>query len=253
MASENYTERFAVVARKTIDEQTKFFLREFVLDFKGNFEQVLDIAEDFRKWAPKDQQQTCGSIEEFQAHRFLESRDETLTVKALRDYLSQVELGAHHPVAVIEYFLYKFQKSAAELFAPKPEGAISPEILAALEAAIDAYQKSLREQREREEEMKRLEVTASGKRSVASVQAGNKKNDLAGQEFAQKFAELKALKAKKEAQKAVDEAPKVDIRQKQLEEEQARLAAEKKKKAEEEAAARAASKARLAAKAKLWN
>ena len=53
--------------------------------------------------------------------------------------------------------------------------------------------------------MKRLEEQAKGKRSVASVQASNKKDELAGQEFAQKFQELQALKKKKAAQKAVDE------------------------------------------------
>jgi hypothetical protein len=35
---------------KSIDEQTKAFLRAFVVDFQGKFEQVLDLAEDFRTY-----------------------------------------------------------------------------------------------------------------------------------------------------------------------------------------------------------
>jgi len=73
----------------------------------------------------------------------------------------------------------------------------------------------------------------------------NKLHHLGGQEFTQKFKEIKALKAKKEAEEAVKNAPKVDP----YEEEQKRLAEEKQRKMEEERRAKEESKSRLKARA----
>ena len=60
------------------------------------------------------------------------------------------------------------------------------------------------------EEIERLKSEAGGKRSVGSVQAKNRMEELQGQEFGQKFKEIQALKAKKEAEVALANAPKVD-------------------------------------------
>ena len=253
--AEDYTARFLQLANQDIDAQVKYFLKEFVLEFKGNFEPVLDIAEEFRAYLPAEKAKTEGYVDELQAHLFLEKRSETLTVKELREYLKQVHLANHHPVALIEYLLWKYDKSAAQLFAP-PSEEVPPELLEALEQAIAAYQQAIRAQKERDEEIKRMEELAQGKRSVESVQAQNRKHELAGQEFSQKFAELQALKAKKAAQKAVDEAPKGDWKEKekqrQLEEEQRRLEEEKRKREQEEQRIREESRARLKARAALW-
>jgi hypothetical protein len=81
------------------------------------------------------------------------------------------------------------------------QGGVPAALLAALDTAIDSYIGTKRAQQQRLEEMKRLEETAqSGKRTVQSVQAQNKIKELEGQEFSQKFAEMRALKAKKEAE-----------------------------------------------------
>jgi hypothetical protein len=44
--------RLSEVTATSIDAQAKFFLRSFVTDFAGRFEEVLDLAEDFKKYAP---------------------------------------------------------------------------------------------------------------------------------------------------------------------------------------------------------
>lgn len=45
---DEYLERLKEVVSKSIDEQVKFFLRSFVSEFQGKFEQVLDFAEEFK-------------------------------------------------------------------------------------------------------------------------------------------------------------------------------------------------------------
>ena len=37
----------------SIDDQAKTFLRGFVTEFSGKFEEVLDLAEEFKKFAPE--------------------------------------------------------------------------------------------------------------------------------------------------------------------------------------------------------
>ncbi|KAL6060355.1 Cell envelope integrity inner membrane protein TolA [Balamuthia mandrillaris] len=247
---EDYTQRWAEIATKSVDEQSKYFLRSFVLDFQGRFEEVLDIAEQFKNYAPSNvQRSTFGELPEFECHLFLEKRGETLTVKALRENLkAEIKLGAHHNVAFIEYLLWKYHKNLAQLFTPPPAGTVSAELLAALDRAIEAYLASKEEERIRQEEIARLKDAAEGKRTVASVQAKNKMEELQGKEFAQKFKEMQALKAKKEAEKAVAEAPKVDP----YVEEQKRLEAERKAKEEAEKKAQQEARNRLKARAALW-
>lgn len=48
----DYMPQFKELVTKSIDEQTKAFLRAFVVDFQGKFEQVLDLVEDFRTYHP---------------------------------------------------------------------------------------------------------------------------------------------------------------------------------------------------------
>jgi hypothetical protein len=81
------------------------------------------------------------------------------------------------------------------------QGGVPAALLAALDTAIDSYMDTKKAQQQRLAEMKRLEETAqSDKRTVQSVQAQNKIKELEGQEFSQKFAEMRALKAKREAE-----------------------------------------------------
>jgi hypothetical protein len=246
----DYTQRWAEVTSKNVDDQTKFFLRAFVLEFQGRFEEVLDIAEEFKNYAPQGRRDTLKDLAEFECHLFLEKRGETLTVRALRENLkAEIRLSPTHEVAFVEYLLWKYRKTLRELFTPPPQGTVSAELLAALDRAIEAYLATKEAERQRREEMQRLEEMASGKRSVASVQAANRRDELAAQEFSQKFRELQALKAKKEAEKAVANAPKVDP----YVEEQKRLEEERRRKEEEEKRAKDESRARLKAKAALWN
>ena len=57
-----------ITTNQNIDEQGMTFLRAFVGEFQGKFEEILKIGEEFKKFAPVGGQE----LDEFQAHRFLE-------------------------------------------------------------------------------------------------------------------------------------------------------------------------------------
>eukprot|EP01101_Sappina_pedata_P007803 TRINITY_DN4193_c0_g1_i2.p2 TRINITY_DN4193_c0_g1~~TRINITY_DN4193_c0_g1_i2.p2 ORF type:complete len:260 (-),score=158.21 TRINITY_DN4193_c0_g1_i2:47-796(-) len=244
MNEADLVKNFHQIASQSVTDQAKAFLRAFVLDFQGKFEEVLDIAEQFPKFSstPSD---SIVSLTEHEAHLFLEKRGETLTVRELRDYLRELRAEKLTKVSLIQYLLWKYKKDLTQLFTPPPTGAIPQDIIDSFDRALEAYIQTKKAQKEREEEIKRLKETASGKRSVASVQAKNQADQLAGQEFSAKFAELRALKDKKEAQKALENAEKIDP----YVEEQRRLEEEKRRKDEEEKKAKDEARARLKARA----
>jgi len=244
----DYQGKFAEVTATNIDSQCKYFLTRFVLDFQGKFDEVLDISEEFKKMA-SDTRNTAPhdrELNEFMAHIFLERKGETLTVKALREHMNEIDLDKKHNVSFIEYLLWKFKKTLSELF--KPSGA-SPELIEALNRAISAHQEVVATKKAREEKMAELERTAAlggVKGMTAKNQLEQMKNDdLLGQNKA----EITAAAQKKKAQKAVEKDDGSAAREKALKEEQARLEAERLAKEEAERKAKSDSRARLKAKA----
>jgi len=251
MASPNYVAQWAEVVAKDVDAQTKQFLRQFVLDFQGKFEEVLDICTEFKKYQPEAQRGTpLRELPEFECHLFLEKRDEALTVKALRENLkAEIRLDPHHNVAIMEYLLFRYKKKLAQLFAPPPPGGVPAHLLAALDRAIDAYNAVAEAERARLEELAQVEAdAANAARGLDKFQANKKKEQLQGQEFGSAFAKLQARKAKREAEEALANAPKIDP----YEEEQKRLAAEKAKQEEEDRRQKEESRNRLKSRAALW-
>ena len=64
--AEDFTDRFLEITAKSLDEQAKFFLTTFILEFQGEFEAVLDICEQYRKFLPAGAPPESGTIDEFQ-------------------------------------------------------------------------------------------------------------------------------------------------------------------------------------------
>ena len=52
LSKEEIQKKFEEVTAGSIDDQATFFLRSFVSEFAGNFEEVLKLAEEFRKYTP---------------------------------------------------------------------------------------------------------------------------------------------------------------------------------------------------------
>jgi len=155
-----------ITTTQSIDEQVKTFLRAFVSEFQGKFEEVLDIAEQFKTYS--NETGKIVELDEFQAHRFLEKRKETATVTELREKLKLIDLDRNNKVAFIEYCLFKYQKSLKDLFTAQPP----VHLIAALEKAIDDYRAVFEERKKKQEKISELEkVVAGGGPGAAKAKA----------------------------------------------------------------------------------
>jgi len=248
MASDEYLNKLREVVEKSIDEQTKVFLRAFVAEFQGKFEAVLDLVEDFKTYTTKGGD---GQLDEAQAHYFLEKKGEAATVVAFREKMRQIDLDFNKKVSVIEYLLYKYKKTLKDLFEAKPNA----HLIKMLEEAIEKYQAVFKAKKEREERIAELERIVSeggkdapkAKSELMSLRSHDPAKDTSN--------EVSALAAKLKAKRALanpDEEAK-RLQEEAFKEEQARLADEKRKKDAEEKRKQDESRQKLKDKAKLWN
>jgi len=241
MASEDYMAKFReVTSAQSIDEQTKTFLRAFVADFQGNFEVVLNLADEFRKFAPKSH---VAELDEVTAHLFLEKRGETTTVKDLRDTLKLIDIDNNHRVAFIEYLLFKYQKTVKDLFTAKPNAAA----IKALEAAIEKHRKVFEAKQEKEQKMTDLESKAAAGDVKAKAELRRLQMEdtskAGGDEISALADKLKAKRALKNPGQSEEEA---------FKEEQAKVAEAKRQQDLDEKRKRDESRNALKAKAALW-
>jgi len=238
MVSKQDSAKWNEIVAQSIDDQANVFLRAFALEFSGGgFEEVLDIASQFKRFAPKE---GVPDLEEHKAHLFLERRGETLTVQQLRLTLKDIDVDNNNRVAFLEYALFKWKKTPQQFFVelakPQKGGA-------ALEAAIAEYRKVLAIREARENRIEELKADAA----AGGVKGAKAKNELAQllheDQLNQNKAEITSAAKKRAAEKvAIDPYA----------EEQKRLEEEKKKKEAEEKAKQDESRAKLKAKTSLW-
>jgi len=239
--------KFRELVKQSIDEQAKTFLRAFVTDFQGKFEQVLDLVEEFRTFVKTPD----GQLDEQQAHLFLEKKGEATTVVEFRDKMRQIDIDFNKRISVLEYLLFKYKKTLKDLLESKPNA----HLIKLLEEAIAQYQAVFREKQERAEKIAQLEALVSqGGKEAAKAKA--ELMSLKSHDTAKDGAnEISALAAKLKAKRALANPDEENrrIQEEAFKEEQARLAEEKRKKEEEEKRKADESKSRLKERAKLWN
>jgi len=252
MIKEADRQKFADLTSKTAEEQAQFFLRVFVMEFMGTFEEVLNLCAEFRKFGSADGQKEISELDEFETHRFLEKRGETLTVKALREnILKELDIDQNHRVSFIEYLLWKNKKTVHELFAP-PKGGPTPQMLEDLEKAMKEYQAALDIKRAREKKIYDLkEIAAKG--GVKGMTAKNEIEQIEKEDLlALNKQEITSAAKKRIVQKQIDNCDGTAEREKALKAEQERLRQlEEQKKAEEERK-KLESRNKLKQKASLW-
>jgi len=237
------------LSKTSIAEQAKVFLRAFVLDFQGNFEEVLEAAIEFEKFAPKPEEgKIVSELEADAAHRFLEKHGETRTVKQLRDEMQDIDIDANTRISFLEYALWKWKKPLKDLLSP-PGNSNDPALWRKLDEAIAAFEQVLAKRKARETKMCELgEIAAKG--GVKGLASKNELEQMQKEDqLEQNKHELSAAANKRKAQKALNTGA---DREKAMKEEQLRLEREKKKKEEEEAKKKAEARSRLAAKAKMF-
>jgi len=237
-----------VTGSQNVDEQAMFFLKAFVGEFQGKFEAVLKLAEDFKSFAETADVQ-LGSrqeLDEFQAHRFLEKRGETKTVKDMREELREIDLDSNGKVAFIEYLLFHYKKSLKDLFTAKPNSAL----VAKLEAAVAQYKKVFDERKaeaSRKQELVRV-VTGGGKEAAKAKVELERMNTKDPAETVAN--EMQAMQAKLAAKRALRNPQEEEDRL--FQDEQARLAEEKRQQEQEEQRKRDESRQKLKERAALW-
>lgn len=183
-------------------------------------------------------------LNEFEAHRFLEKKGESKTVKDMREELAEIDLDMNKRVAFIEYLLFRYKKTLKDLFTAKPNSAL----LAKLERAIEQYKAVFEEKKKRESTMADLERRAQAGDNKAKSElrrmqmddpAGEAKNEM--QALQQKLAAKRALRNPQEEEDRL------------YKEEQERVAAQKADQEAEEKRKRDESRNRLKNRAALWS
>jgi len=191
----------------------------------------LDLAGDFLRFAPD---QDAKDLDEFQAHRFLEKKGETLTIIELRSFLSELDLDKNKKLAFIEYLLYKYKKNLIQLFTPPPGGP-SPAALAALDEAITTYQLVVNKKNAFEKRREELLKIIAEEKGVKKADAQKELDTIKGAyEINLQKDAMSAKGAKGRAQKAVEDSIKNPDPELAYREEQERSERQKKAKQDEE-------------------
>jgi len=243
--SEEHMEKFRKITNEqSIDEQCKYFLSEFVSEFSGKFEEVLDLAEEFKSYNPDDAADGVCELDEQQAHIFLEKRGEAATVVELRDALREIDIDMNKKVSFIEYCMYKYKKTLAQLFDENKPKALA-HLLKALDEAIELHQALLKAKKEEEDKMADLRTVAESGSGVKAMKAKAELEQMrvrsqTGANMKEVRAAWKTRKAKRDLEKGdpmAEEMKKVEAKKKEEEEEAKRKQAESRAKLKARAAA----------------
>jgi len=125
--------RFTELTRMKYAEQAKWFLNGFWgSSGEKEAENIWKFATRFIALDEKQKKNGC-ELEEFLAHKFLESLGETLTIVELRAKLRKIDLDANGKMALLEYLCFRYHKSVADA-ANAPQGG-SPEDQKQIDAA----------------------------------------------------------------------------------------------------------------------
>eukprot|EP01083_Nonionella_stella_P040744 110457_1 len=248
-ALREYNTQWQEIISKSALGQAKKFLYAFALEFQGKFEEVLDIVQEFERFSEGG---GSGELTEFEAHQFLEKRDETLTVKKMRDYLRDIDIDNNERVAFIEYLLWRYKKTLKQLFTP-PSG-VSKELLDMLQRAIDEYEKAMGPKRAYDYNISNLERQASG----TGVSAARAQHELAQLRVSDRDRttverEVGAEDRKKILERKVERGGDGEkMRREALQKEEQRLAAEKKAREDADALKMKQGRDRMAQRALLF-
>jgi len=126
----------------TYPEQGKAFLNAYF-----QIKEVKDSAENVWAWCllfaelDIDKKMGGSDLDEFNAHRFLEKVGETKRVVELRDDLRAIDMDFNKRMALIEFLLFRFQKTVED-FVKRPQGDNSAELQKAQEM-LTKVQKAL--------------------------------------------------------------------------------------------------------------
>jgi len=197
-------EKFDILTARNYAGQAKWFLNGFWKEHEKDAEQIWEFVHTAIKIDHRRAKEG-NELDEFEAHRFLETLGETLTVKDMRDRLREIDIDFNKRMALIEYLIFRFKKGVvAVINAPQGGGGKNAARIEAAQRMVEAANQAL-------DEMSRLleaEKQALAYQRIAeadAVRAENESKDalaeLTSQEMS--FANQKAdLKRKSENESA---------------------------------------------------
>jgi len=155
--SEKDKKRFMELTRLKYADQAKWFLNGFWSTVEKECETVWKYTNRFIELDEFKKKHGC-ELDEFKAHKFLESWGETLTVIELRAKLRQIDLDANGKMALLEYLCFRYHKTVAQA-ANAPQGG-SPEDQKMIDAAgklLDDLMTALANLQTKVEDLKKAE------------------------------------------------------------------------------------------------
>ncbi len=116
------------LTRKKYVDQAKWYLNGFWKD--GAEQESENIWKYSHKFMELDAKKKAegNELDEFEAHKFLEFLGETLTVVALREKLRKIDVDANGKMALLEYLMFKYEKSIPEVV-NAPQGGNQEEVI----------------------------------------------------------------------------------------------------------------------------
>lgn len=248
-----YADKFEALTAMSVEGQAEKFLMQFVMEFRGRFDEITNLALDFKEMAgSRAKGTTIQELDEFQCHQFLEKRGETLTVRDLRDKLRDIDIDSNGSVSLIEYLLFKYDKTLDDMFTETDE-CVDPELLEILKRAIDAFKSVMAAKEKRQKKMEKLKLRAE-KGGVLGKSAAHELECMEREDETERNRrEITAAAAQRRAKRLVKNADKSEVKRKALAEEQRKQAEADAARKAEEKKRRQESRARLAARAALFS
>jgi DNA repair exonuclease SbcCD ATPase subunit len=155
--------KFLELTRMKYVDQAKWYLNGFWGEGASQeSENIWKYTNKFIDLDDKMKKNGC-ELDEFQAHKFLESLGETMTVIALRERLKKIDLDCNGKMALLEYLCFKYNKTIKQII-NAPQGENPEEVKKAAEKlnlvqeALNEIQKQLEEQKKQEELVKIAEA-----------------------------------------------------------------------------------------------
>jgi len=161
-------EKFNQISSRNFSGQAKWMLNGFWQELEPEAEKIWGFVELFVKLEETNKAEG-SSLDEFSSHRFLESLGETMTIIKLRETLRTIDLDNDKRMSLIEYLMYRYKKSPAEVCnAPQGE---NKEGIARAQAMVAEAQAAVEECVAKYEKAKEIESAAAAAEAEAKAKA----------------------------------------------------------------------------------
>jgi len=191
--------KFLELTRMKYIDQAKWYLNGFWTEgAEQESETIWKFVQKFIELDDKKKKEGC-ELDEFQAHKFLESLGETLTVVSLREKLRKIDLDCNGKMALLEYLCFKYSKSVKQII-EAPQGDNQDEINEAAEK-LQAVQDALMKVQTQLEQQQ----IALKQQKVAEDHAKKAKSEATNALDQQKSAEDAVRRSEAELRAAVDD------------------------------------------------